>query len=318
MVHPRAKLTLLGRLLLVRRIEEEGWAASCAAEAVGVARATAYKWVRRYRANGFDGLRDRSSRPRRSPRALTATQVDRILQLRRDLKHGPHRLAPSLGHPRSTVYAVLRRHGCSRLRDFDRPTALPIRYVRERPGELLHVDVKKLGRIPPGGGHRMVGPAQGRKNRCAAGYDYLHVAVDDASRVAFVQVLPNEQALTSASFLIAAAGYFAAHGVRIERVLTDQGVPYRRSRIFPETVAELGARHCMTRPYRPQTNGKAERFIRTLVEEWAYSKLYPSNQARLDALTGWLEFYNCRRPHTGLRGKPPMAILVSNVRGNYT
>lgn len=173
-----------------------------------MARATAYKWVRRYRAQGFAGFRDRSSRPRRSPRALSAAEVDKILSLRRELKQGPHRLGPSLGHPHSTIYAVLRRHGYSRLRDFDRTTAVPIRYVRERPGELSTWTVKKLGRIPAGGGHRMVGRRQGKKNCSAAGHDYLHVAVDDASRVAFVRVLPNEQAATSAQFLLAAADYF--------------------------------------------------------------------------------------------------------------
>jgi transposase InsO family protein len=223
---------------------------------------------------------------------------------------GPHRLGPMLGHPRSTVYAVLRRHGCSRLTDTDRSTRIPIRYERERPGELLHVDVKKLGRIPPGGGHRMLGRESGRRDRRrGVGRDYLHVAVDDHSRVAFIQVHPDEKGPTAAGFLLDAARFFAEHGVKIERVMTDRHLSYMRSRDFHEALRTIGARHRPTRRYRPQTNGKAERFIQTLKREWAYRKLYTSNEARLHELPGWVDFYNSRRPHTALGGRPPITRL---------
>jgi len=319
MAHRRAKLTPFGRLLLVQRVEEMGWAVAQAAEAVGVSRSTAGKWLRRYRQEGAAGLEDRSSRPRRCPHALPGQEIQRILQARHHLRVGPHRLAPALGRPRSTIYGVLRRHGLSRLRDWDRPSAVPVRYVRERPGELLHLDVKKLARIPAGGGHRILGRQIGRAGRPGgAGYDYIHVAVDDTSRVAYLDVLPNEQGDTAARFLLAAAAFFASQGVSIERVLTDRAFAYTHSHAFPEAIQALGARHKVTRPYRPQTNGKAERFIQTLLHEWAYARLYVSNEERLQALPAWLAFYNRRRPHTALGGLTPMEALVNNVRGKHS
>jgi len=319
MGHAKAKLTLAGRRLLVERIEHDGWSAAVAAEAVGVARATAYKWVRRYRGEGIAGLVDRSCRPLRSPRALTPDQVRQIVRLRHALKRGPHRLAALAGHPRSTIYAVLRRQGCARLRDFDRPTGRPVRYVREQPGELLHLDVKKLGRIPPGGGHRVLGRAHGpHSHRWGLGYDFLHVAVDDATRVAFVQALPDERGSTCARFLLEAGAFFARQGVVIERVLTDRAMAYTLSPAFRQALVALGAAHKLTRPYRPQTNGKAERFIRTLLDEWAYARLYPSNHHRLQRLPRWLRFYNLDRPHTALAGLSPLVALVNKVRGNYS
>lgn len=319
MAHRRAKLTPFGRLLLAQRVEEMGWTVAAAAEAVGVSRSTAGKWLRRYRDEGLAGLEDRPSRPRRCPRALPAPDVQRILQARHHLRVGPHRLAPVLGRPRSTIYGVLRRHGLSRLRDWDRPTAVPVRYVRERPGELLHLDVKKLARIPTGGGHRILGREIGRAGRPrGAGFDYIHVAVDDASRVAYLEALPDEKGETAARFLLAAAASFANEGVRIECVLTDRAFAYTNSRAFTDAVEALGARHMVTRPYRPQTNGKAERFIQTLLQEWAYARLYRSNEERLHALPGWLRFYNSRRPHTALGGLTPMEALVNNVHGKHT
>lgn len=258
----RARLTPFGRLLLVQRVEEFGWTAAQAAAAAGVSRATAHKWLRRYRELGPEGLENRSTRPLRSPKALPPAQVQRILRARRRLRRGPHRLATVLGVPRSTIYDVLRRTGFSRLRDLDRPTAIPIRYVRERAGELLHVDVKKLGRIPPGGGHRLLGRERGRKTKMpGTGYDYLHVHVDDATRVAFVTVKPDERPATCAAALLEAAAWFADRGVRIERVMTDRSPNYTWWPAFPEALASIGASHKLTRPYRPQTNGKAERFI---------------------------------------------------------
>ena len=316
MAHRNSKLTPSGRLLLVRRVEA-GWAAARVAEAVGVSRATVYKWLRRFRAEGQSGLLDRSSRPLRSPRALSPDQVDRILRLRKGLKRGPHRLASVCGHPRSTIYAVLRRSGCSRLRDFDRLTSKPIRYVKEDAGELVHMDVKKLGIIPPGGGHRVVGREVGRRRQKSRGYNYVHVAVDDASRVAFVAVLSDETAQSAIRFVVAMEQFFASHGVRVQRLMTDQHRTYRVSRLFARTLLELGIEHRMTRRYRPQTNGKAERFIQTLLAEWAYNKAYPNNARRLAALPRWVAFYNRRRTHSELGNQPPLTVLVNKVRGNY-
>jgi len=314
MLHRTAKLTPFGRQLLVNRILIEGWPPATAAEMLGVSRATAYKWLRRYRSEGLPGLEDRSSRPRRQPRALGERQVRRILLARRRLRVGPHRLGPLLGHPRSTVYGVLRRHGHSRLAHADRLTGTPVRYVRERPGELVHVDVKRLGRVPDGGGHRMRGPSA--RNHQGGGHDYLHVAVDDATRVAYVAVRPDEQAPSTVTFVEEAVAFFAGQGVRVERVMTDNAWTYTHSRELARLFEELDIRHVRTRPRRPQTNGKAERFIGTLQREWAYRRLYRSNAERLASLPGWVDAYNRRRPHAGLDGQTPMSVLVNKVDGN--
>jgi transposase InsO family protein len=295
---------------VVERVVLQGWTQAATAEAAGVARATVAKWVQRFRDEGLAGLEDRSSAPMHRPHALPTKEVERILRARRRTGDGPHRLGPVLGHPRSTVYGVLRRHGCSRLSDTDRVTRIPIRYERARPGELLHIDVKKLGRIPPGGGHRMLGRELGRRDRRrGVGRDYLHVAVDDHTRVAFVQVHPDEKGPTAAGFLLDAAAFFSERGVKVERVMTDRHMSYMRSRDFQQALATIGAVHRPTRKYRPQTNGKAERFIQTLKREWAYRKLYTSNEARLRELPGWVAFYNSRRPHTALGGRPPITRL---------
>jgi transposase InsO family protein len=224
--------------------------------------------------------------------------------------------------PRSTVYVVLRRHGVSRLRDSDRVSGVPVRYVRDHPGELLHIDTKQLGRIPPGGGHRILSKSEAftksrLSNSLRPGYEYIHVAVDDASRLTFVQVHPDQRDATAAAFLLDAGAFFADHGIRLERVMTDRGSCYRSNR-FAEAMEVVGARHKFTRPYRPQTNGKAERFIRTMVEEWAYARFYRSNEDRLKALPRWIAFYNARRPHTGLQGKSPLDVVANNVRGNFS
>jgi transposase InsO family protein len=317
MAHRSARLTEFGRLLLVQRVTELGWRPVQAAESLGVSRATAYKWLARYRVEGPAGLADRSSRPRRCPHALSASQVRRVLTARRRRREGPHRLAWRLGMPRSTVYGVLARHGMSRLASMDRASGVVVRYQRERPGELIHLDVKKLGRIPDGGGHRARGRAAATRGR-GIGYDYLHSAVDDRSRVAFSQILPDEKATTAARFLVEAAGFFADHGVHIQRVLTDNAKAYTESVLFAETAAGLGIRLKRTRRYRPQTNGKVERFNRTLLEEWAYARLYRSNTERRRAFTRWLRFYNHRRPHTSLDGLTPMAVLVNNADRNHS
>jgi len=219
--------------------------------------------------------------------------------------------------PRSTIYGVLARHHMSRLAHTDRTSGAVVRYERERPGELVHLDVKKLGRIPDGGGHRAHGRAKAARGR-GIGYDYVHSAVDDRSRVAFSQILGDETGATAARFLVEAAGFFAEHGVRIERVLTDNAKAYTDSVAFTETAAGLGIRLKRTRPYRPQTNGKVERFNRTLLEEWAYGRLYRSNAERRRAFTRWLRRYNHRRPHTSLDGLTPMAVLVNNAHGKHS
>jgi transposase InsO family protein len=317
MAHRNARLTEFGRLLLVQRITELGWPPAQAAESLGVSRATAYKWLGRYRSEGPSGLADRSSRPRRCPHGLPASQVRRVLAARRRRRQGPHRLGYQLGMPRSTVYGVLRRHHMSRLAQLDRTSGAVVRYQRDHPGELVHLDVKKLGRIPDGGGHRIHGRAKGARAR-GIGYDSIHSAVDDRSRVAFSQILPDEQATTAARFLVEAAGFFAEHGVVIQRVLTDNAKAYTQSVLFAETAAALGIRLKRTRPYRPQTNGKVERFHKTLLDEWAYARLYRSNAERHRAFTRWLRFYNHQRPHTSLDGLTPMAVLINNLGGKHT
>src|SRR5579872_1074350 len=278
------------------------------AGSLGISRPTAYKWLARWHRDGEPGLTDRSSRPRRSPRRVPADLAQRILALRRRLRVGPRRLGPYVGRAHTTIYAVLRRHGLSRLRDGDRATGVPIRYTREHPGELLHLDMKLLGRIPPGGGHRVHGRAAAPSRHRGLGYEVLHVAIDDASRLAFVQLLADDHGPTAARFLVAAATFFADQGIRIQRVMTDRAFSYTLSRAFRTTLQTLSARHKVTRPYRPQTNGKAERFIQTLLAEWAYAKLYRSNEERYHALPKWLHYYNYSRPHTALGGRSPMAV----------
>jgi transposase InsO family protein len=304
--HRRARLTPFGRWLIVYRVEELGWPVARAAEMSGVSRATAHKWLRRHREDGVGGLEDRSSAPHRRPRALSERHVRRICRARLRAKVGPHRLGPELGLPRSTVYGVLHRRGLSRLDMLDRPTGAPIRrYERERPGELVHLDVKKLGRVPTGGGHRIHGDRRRRGRKI--GHDFIHVAVDDRSRWAFVQVHADERGDTTAAFLTAAAAHFAELGIRIERVMTDNAKGYVESRAFQAALVSIGATHKRTRSYRPQTNGKAEAFIWTLQREWAYARPYSSNATRLRALARFVDTYNRRRPHTALGGLPPVS-----------
>lgn len=315
MAHPRARLTVFGRQLLVARVES-GWPAAHVAEQLGISRATAYKWIRRHRSEGPGGLEDRSSRPRRSPRRLDPAAEAEILAARSSWRYGPDRLGPLLGRPASTVHRVLVRRGLSRLRDADRVTTAPIRYVACHPGALVHQDHKKLGRIPDGGGWRVLG----RENRRhpehrTTGYEHLEVIVDDASRYAVVVPVPNETAVSAIAALEIAAAEFARLGVRIERVLTDNGTQYKVQ--FAAAIARLGARHKRTRRYRPQTNGKAERFIKTLLDEWAYGRPYTTNEERDAALPVFVAFYNRGRPHTALGGRSPLDA-VNNVSGDHT
>ncbi|HUH17395.1 MAG TPA: IS481 family transposase [Methylomirabilota bacterium] len=317
MAHRTARLNLFGRRLLVTRIAVDGWPIAKAAEAQGVSRTTAHKWIARYRAEGWSGLEDRSSRPHHSPRLTPPEQVAAILRARIERRWGPHRLAPLLGLPRSTVYAVLARSGYSRLRDADRLSGVPVRYVRDHPGALIHQDHKKLGRIPDGGGHRLLGrSSETRRRRSDLGYDHFEVVVDDATRLAYVAHVPNESASSASRALLDAAVWFAERGVRIERVMTDNAWAYT-SPTFARAVESLDARHKRTRPHRPQTNGKAERFIKTLLAEWAYGRLYRTNAERLDALPSWTAYYNDKRTHTALGGITPMEALLNNLHGNH-
>jgi transposase InsO family protein len=310
--HARAKLTVLGRQLLVNRVLNDGWKPVDAAKAMGVSRQTAYKWLRRFRDEGPAGLPDRTSAPKRCPHRLDPDAVATIVAARLETLHGPHRLSYALGRPRSTIYGVLRRAQLSRLSFIDRPTRTVVRYERARPGELLHVDVKKLGRIREGGGWKIHGREMGKTGEMArikVGYDYLHVAVDDHSRVAFVQTLDDEKAPTCAQFVRDATAYFASKGVTIERVMTDNARNYTPSKVFKKALSDLGISHRRTRLYRPQTNGKAERFNRTLLEEFAYKTLFTSNDQRTKALGPWLESYNASRPHTAIGGLTPLQRL---------
>jgi len=314
--HRTARLNVFGRELLVDRVLIEGWTVSTAARAQGISRATGYKWVRRFRSEGRAGLADRSSRPRRSPRATSVLEVERIVRARTELRWGPDRLGPYLGHPTSTVAAVLRRAGMPRLADIDRPTGLPVRrYEVCHPGSLVHQDHKKLGRIPDGGGHRALGRAVApHSHRAGLGHDHFEVVVDDRSRRSVVVHVLDETGASAAAALQTALAIFAAEGIAVERVMTDNGPAYR-SNAYRAVLGDR--RHSRTRPYRPQTNGKAERFIGTLIREWAYSKPYRSNSERLDALPGFVDFYNRTRPHTALGGLSPLDV-VNNVRGDHS
>jgi len=314
--HPSSRLTVFSRQLLVKRVLIDGWPAATVAEQLGISRATAYKWVRRFRTDGLPGLEDRSSRPHRSPRRSSDEVTATILQARARRRYGPARLAPLTGHPRSTIYGVLRRAGLNRLRDTDRVTAAPVRYVACHPGALVHQDHKKLGRVPDGGGWRVLGHEAASRDRRVRGNDHLEVFVDDASRYAVVVPVADERGESAAWAVELAAARFAEVGIRIERRLTDNGPSYR-STAYRDALASRGIRHKRTRPYRPQTNGKAERFIQTLINEWAYARPYRSNGDRLHALRRFVDFYNHGRPHTAIGGLVPRSA-VNNVPEHHS
>ncbi len=327
MSHRNARLTVHGRRLLVQRVLS-GTPVAHVAAAMGISRATAHKWVRRWRAEGEAGLHDRSSRPHTTPHRTAAEVESRVCELRRDRKLGPARIGPILGLPASTVHRILTRHGLHRLAWLDRPTGEPVRrYERSRPGELVHVDIKKLGNIPDGGGWRTVGRTTGAHNRQATttarknckpviGYSYIHSALDDHSRLAYSEILTDERKETAVAFWQRAQAFFTGHGITVERVLTDNGSCYK-SKLFTRTLTAAGITHKRIRPYRPQTNGKVERFNRTLLDEWAYLRPYTSNDQRTKALADFLHTYNHHRCHTALEGKPPIS-RVNNAPGQYT
>ena len=303
MLNAKPRLSPWSRLLLVERVRAGRPAAHVASE-MGISRATAYKWLARYRAEGTAGLTDRSSRPRTSPHRTDPVTEAAVVALRRNRRLGPARIAGILGLNPSTVHRVLQRHGLPRLAWLDRPTGqLVRRYERSRPGELIHVDVKKLGRLRDGGGwrvhgrdswqHRRTKPEQAAGHR--VGYEYVHCAIDDHTRLAYAEIHPDETATTCAGFLRRAVAWFADHGIpRIERVMTDNAFAYRRSHAWRQALADLNAQPRFTRIYRPQTNGKAERFNRTLLEEWAYARPFLSSSDRAQALPAWLHNYNRR------------------------
>ncbi|MFI7241685.1 IS481 family transposase [Streptomyces qinglanensis] len=327
MPHPNARLTIHGRRLLVARVRA-GRPVAHVADEMGISRATAHKWVRRWRDGGDGGLYDRSSRPLTTPHRTSPDVESRICKLRRERKLGPARIGPILDIPASTVHRVLTRHQLNRLSWMDRPTGQVIRrYERERPGELVHVDIKKLGNIPDGGGHRIMPRQQAAGNRQATtearkngspkiGYCFVHTAVDDHSRLAYSEVLSDERKETAASFWERANTFFSQHGITVERVLTDNGSCYR-SGLFAQTLSAASIIHKRTRPYRPQTNGKVERLNRTLLDEWAYMRPYSSNAERTEALADFLHTYNYHRCHAALGGQPPIS-RVNNPAGQYT
>jgi hypothetical protein len=330
-VHPNGPLTETGRERLARCIVEQGWPLRRAAERFQVSVQTARRWSTRWIEDGPAGMVDRSCRPHHSPNQTPTRTERRIIKVRVLRRWGPARIGFLLGIPASTVHRVLTRYGIARLAHLDRATGRVIRrYEHSAPGEMVHVDIKKLGNIPDGGGHKIHGRAAGSRNntrsaaipnnstspRARLGYSYLHNAVDDHSRLAYTEILPDERKATAAAFWDRAAAWFAEQGIpSIARVLTDNGSCYR-SRDFAAALAATDTIHKRTRPYRPQTNGKVERFNRTLLDEWAYAQPYPSETARRAALPDWLHYYNHHRGHTAIGGPP--ATRVTNLTGQYS
>lgn len=295
---------------MVSRIVDEGWSVRAASAAAGVSERTCHKWLGRRRRGASEDFTDRSSAPRRCPRRVSERRVEEIEQLRRRRMTGPA-IAQRLGMPRSTVGLMLRRLGLGKLKHLD-PKPQIIRYERSRPGEMIHLDIKKLGRfVAPG--HRITKDRQAGRSR-AAGWDFLHVCVDDASRLAYTEILPSEGQADTSAFLQRALAWLGRHGVSVERVMTDNGSAYR-SKLFAKTLRQAGLRHVRTRPYTPRTNGKAERFIQTSLREWAYAQPYRSSAERSQAIGPWTNTYNLARPHAGIGGLTPWQ-RVNNLLGN--
>ena len=319
MSHGSARTTFHGRLLIVRR-HQAGWPQAHIAAAMGISRKCVRTWLMRFDAEGEAGLRDRSSRPHRSPRRTPAAVESVVVELRRRERRGQDWIGPELGVPARTVSRILRRHQLPYLAELDPITGqliraskeTAVRYERDRPGELVHMDVKKIGRIPDGGGWRAHGRGHGsitRDHSTRVGFDYVHSLVDDHSRLAYSEILPDEKGATCAAFLARAADNFAAHGItRIERVMTDNAWAYRWS--LRDVVAALGAKQVFIRPHCPWQNGKVERLNRTLATEWAYRRVFTTNDERTAALAPWLEYYNTQRRHSALGGLPPVSRLL--------
>jgi transposase InsO family protein len=308
--HVNARLNVRGRLLLIERVLGDGRPVSHVASELGVSRQCAHRWVKRFQLEGLNGLADRSSRPRHSPRKTSVEVEARVLELRRHTRVGPARLGQELGIPTRTVGAILARNGVPRLSECDPLTGVVIRasrhtatrYERERPGELVHMDVKKLGRIPDGGGWKAHGRSEDVRGR-GIGFDYVHSLIDDHSRFAYSEILPDEKGPSCAAFLLRAADYFAAHGItRIEQVMTDNAFAYRYS--IRDAVTQLHAKQIFIRPHCPWQNGKVERLNRTLQTEWAYRQIFTSNTERAEALAPWIENYNTQRIHSAIGTTP--------------
>lgn len=325
MSHVRARLAPAGRLILVQRVLS-GRPVSHVAKEMGVSRQCAHRWISRFRQLGSAGLLDRSSRHRTHPATTPPVTAARLLELRQTERLGRDELARRVGVSPSTASRIIARAGLPRLHELDPVTGIRIRasrrtqlrYEREQAGDLIHIDVKKLGRIPDGGGWRVNGPDTidhnpGRDRTIRLGFDYVHVAIDDHSRLAFARVLRDEKGPTCAAFLAEAAAFFAEHGVRIQEVMTDNAWNYTHSRDFRAALDAIGANHIRTRPHSPWQNGKAERFNRTLQEAWAYRHPFTSNQERHDALAPWLHHYNYARPHTACGGQPPISRLSPTI-----
>ena len=321
-LHGNAALSWQGRRRLAQRVVDQGWTLTAAAEAAGVSVRCACKWVGRYRLEGELGLRDRSSAPRRVANRTPADRVETIRRLRL-LRFTAAEIAETLAMALSTVSGILTRIGMGRLGRLGLEE--PLRYERSRPGELVHIDVKKLGRVEGGAGKRWRDglrrhytptrtDAAGRRRK-TVGWEFVHIAVDDYSRLAYAEVLADEKASTAAGFLRRALAFYRRHGIRVERVLTDNGSAYRAT-IHAVACRQLRVRHLRTRPYRPQTNGKAERFIRTLLAGWAYGAIYRTSRERTTALDGWLWHYNHQRRHSALGHQPP--VSRTNLLGSYT
>ena len=311
--HKNARMTVHGRVLLVERVANQGWPVAKAAEAAGVSKRTAFKWLARHRVGGTAALENRSSVPGPSARQLPPAVVAAIERHRR-LRMTGVAIARTLGLKRSTVGLVLRRLGLGRLAALDPKPAI-VRYQRDRPGELIHIDTKKLGRINSIG-HRITGHHMGMNKSRGIGWEVLHVAIDDASRLAYTELLPDEKKESACAFLDRALAFFKAHGVTVERVMSDNGSAYR-SHAFRKLLAGAGIRHIRTRPYTPRTNGKAERFIQTSLREWAYVAPYRSSAERADAMAPWIDRYNTTRPHSALDHQPPW-LRLNNLLGNDT
>ncbi|MFF7234668.1 IS481 family transposase [Streptomyces sioyaensis] len=317
MIHRNAPLTPTGRLRLARCVVDDGWPLRRAAERFQVSHTTAARWATRYQLHGQEGMNDRSSRPHHQPHRTPPAVEDQVIRMRREHRIGPLRLAARAGVAASTAHRTLTRHGLPPLATTDRATGEPVRrYERARPGELVHIDVKKLGRIPDGGGHKALGRAAGRKNRTGVGTAYLHTALDDHTRLAYTEDLPDEKADTCAGFLTRATAWFSQCGVTVERVLTDNAWSYSKN-TWRQTCQELGISPRWTRPWRPQTNGKVERFHRTLLDEWAYVRPYTSDAERQAAFPDWLDWYNYHRPHTGIHSRTP-ASRVTNLSDQHS
>ena len=308
MSHPNARLTTRGRRLLCERIEVHGWRVCEAASAAGISRQTASKWLARWRGEGIAGLADRSSRPQRIARRVFGAALRHVVSLRVARRMGPATIAWHARLAPATVYRTLRRLRLHRLRLLE-PRQPVVRYSWPRPGDLVHLDTKKLGRIGAGGGKRF----GGAKDRCRGiGWNVCHVAVDDATRLAYAEELADERGETAAAFLERALAFFAGHGICVKRLLTDNGSPYL-SRAFGELCRRRGLLHLRTRPYRPQTNGKAEAFVKILQNNWAYRRPYDSSAERIAALPGYLAYYNGYRPHGGLDGDTPLGRLRAST-----